>query len=904
MRRFALQSSRTHVRRKRANHHRGLRFAIERLEERALLAASISISDATAIEGSDTLKFIDRFVSEGSGGLSTPRDSTFGPDGNNDAAMDFYVTSANSHAILRYDGETGAFLDEFVDTGSGGLNSPVGVEFGSDGDLYVTGSVGNHLLRYNASSGAFLNTVASGLAAPNGITIGRDGNVFIANGLSDNVMKYDGSSVSVFVTPGSGGLDGPRKAAFGPDGNHDGVNDLYVTSQGTGGVLRYDGVTGSFIDVFATTSLGPGPMWLEFGADGFVYTTFRTSPGSTDTSIVRFDSNSGVFVDRFDLGRDGWTFSFGPDDLIYNSSNGAGNFVERFGHSSLAVFTVSLSEPSASPVTVAYSTSNGSASAGGDYIAASGTLTFAPGQTTRTILVQTLGDAQSESAETFTVNLSNAVGATIADGQGVGTIQDNDPIEPTLSINDITVAEEGPHAAFTVRLNVALASPVTVDYATTDKSAQAGLDYVATAGSVTFAPGQTTQTILVPLVNDAILEDPDETFSLQLSNAQGAAIGDAEAIALVEGHDFNWTMRASSDGKWLEVYAGNPPFPGFPPAARWPMTSKEPLRYADFGGSDDAIFVELPAGSDGPDGGILFGARDGLNELHVKSGRVRIDSTVDGGTLKTTVAEGAELITTRLEQNDVTIDGRLTLLNGGTTSTVTSLTLGGNGMLDLADNALVVDYSGASPLAAIRERILSGRGGSGFGAGWKGPGINSSTALETNKADPESRSLGYAENAALPLGPYTKFRGAPVDETSVLIAYTRTGDANLDGLVNDDDVTIVGATYAPGVPQPQWALGDFDYNGFVDDDDVTLLGVFYDPGAAPLAAIAPAGRPGLSDVDSRPAFQGRPETSTDLDGRRTESHLSLIDAVAIQQLLAQQDDAFSPMRRPSGKLVF
>ena len=68
------------------------------------------------------------------------------------------------------------------------------------------------------------------------------------------------------------------------------------------------------------------------------------------------------------------------------------------------------------------------------------------------------------------------------------------------------------------------------------------------------------------------------------------------------------------------------------------------------------------------------------------------------------------------------------------------------------------------------------------------------------------------------------FRGQPLDATSVVMAFTVTGDANLDGMVNDDDVTIVGATYAPGVSQPHWALGDFDYNGFVDDDDITLVG--------------------------------------------------------------------------------
>jgi hypothetical protein len=68
----------------------------------------------------------------------------------------------------------------------------------------------------------------------------------------------------------------------------------------------------------------------------------------------------------------------------------------------------------------------------------------------------------------------------------------------------------------------------------------------------------------------------------------------------------------------------------------------------------------------------------------------------------------------------------------------------------------------------------------------------------------------------------------------VLIAYTRTGDANLDGVVNDDDATILGASYAPGVANAVWALGDFEYNSRVDDDDATLLGVFFNP-----AAIAP-----------------------------------------------------------------
>ena len=104
--------------------------------------------------------------------------------------------------------------------------------------------------------------------------------------------------------------------------------------------------------------------------------------------------------------------------------------------------------------------------------------------------------------------------------------------------------------------------------------------------------------------------------------------------------------------------------------------------------------------------------------------------------------------------------------------------------------------------------------------------------------------MGYAVNADMPLGPVTEFRGQPVDPTTVLIRHTRIGDANLDGVVNDDDVTIVGAVYAPGVANASWANGDFDYNGFVDDDDVTLLGALYNPGLPPL----PAPQAGVSAV--------------------------------------------------------
>ena len=256
----------------------------------------------------------------------------------------------------------------------------------------------------------------------------------------------------------------------------------------------------------------------------------------------------------------------------------------------------------------------------------------------------------------------------------------------------------------------------------------------------------------------------------------------------------------------------------------------------DSGSGNDTLSVN--AGTELGLPRLIYNAGEGANRLVLESGNARIDATAAGGTLDTTVQTGAQLITEQLNQNGLTLAdaARVILLPGGATSKLNNVSLGAGATLDVTDNALIFDYSGASPVGVIRDQIIAGRGGAGLDKPWNRPGITSSTAAQINATAPNTYSLGYAENTELPLGAYTAFRGLPVDGTSVLIAYTRTGDANLDGLVNDLDVTILGATYAPGLTQPvgsAWALGDFEYNGEVDDSDTTLLGAFYDPAAMP-----------------------------------------------------------------------
>jgi Calx-beta domain-containing protein/VCBS repeat protein/WD40 repeat protein len=207
-------------------------------------------------------------------------------------------------------------------------------------------------------------------------------------------------------------------------------------------------------------------------------------------------------------------------------------------------FTVSLDQGQSAPVTVDYSTADGTATAPSDYVAGSGAVTFAPGETAKTVTVQVNGDTIVEPNGTFTVNLANAVGnATIADTQAVATIVNDDqpaPIPGRISIDDVTKTEGNAAQTafpFVVRLDTSQPAPVSVDFSTANGTATAPSDYVAGSGTVTFAPGETAKTVTVQVNGDTTVE-PNETFTVNLANAVGTAtIADAQAVATIVNDD-------------------------------------------------------------------------------------------------------------------------------------------------------------------------------------------------------------------------------------------------------------------------------------------------------------------------------------------------------------------------------
>ncbi len=187
-------------------------------------------------------------------------------------------------------------------------------------------------------------------------------------------------------------------------------------------------------------------------------------------------------------------------------------------NSGTVVFTVTLTEPLPTAVTVGYSTSAGTATGGadGDYTAVSGgAITIPAGQTSATATVAITDDATDELDETFMVTLSSPVNGGIAPGgsTATGTIIDDDP-PPTLSIAD-AFALEGASATFTLSLDAPSGRDVEVTLSTQDGAALSGADFTALSGfQVTIPAGSTSGTVQVPVTDDNLLE-PQESFTLQ-----------------------------------------------------------------------------------------------------------------------------------------------------------------------------------------------------------------------------------------------------------------------------------------------------------------------------------------------------------------------------------------------------
>jgi hypothetical protein len=595
--------------------------------------------------------------------------------------------------------------------------------------------------------------------------------------------------------------------------------------------------------------------------------------------------------------------------------------------------TVNVSGTPQQFVDVDYATSNGTATAGSDYTAVSVHLQCAPGETDAfwVIYVPIIGDYLIEGDETFTITLSNPSNVVIADGQAVGTIL-NDDVAGSIQFGSATytVNENGGSASISVTRTGGFGAGAGANYATSNGSAIVGSDYTATSGPLTFGGGETYKTFTVPIINDSVAET-SKTVILALSAPTGGAVLGSPSTAVltiwdddpgvvtitatdgtagepgtglgsgtyrisravpttsamrvnfdaptgdaIRGTDYRLKKGATEiTGNWLIIDAGQ----------SYVEVTLEVIDDSSPEATETAT-VTLASGTGytvgRPNNASISIADDdtdmdwtGTVSDHWENAANWSAGIVPGPQTQVRIS-GAAARQPVMEQDqtvwglDLAAGATLTFAPGTPKTLVTKgLTIAESGgaptaRLDLASGRLIVDYDdgAASPLADVRRWIAAGCAG----MTWTGSGITSSAAA----GNATTYGLGYAQNDIL-VAPYAVFSGVPVDSSTILVKYTDLGDVNLDGKVDDNDVTMMVLNYDRGqVSTHTWQDGDVSrYDGKIDDNDVTLLvlnyGAGWKPGrgaplgGAPVAAALPTAAPEVlmtpDAIPSAPLFE-------------------------------------------------
>ena len=471
-------------------------------------------------------------------------------DVNRDGFDDIIIGSWGSGAYVFFGKATG-FTADFILSALNGANG-----FKITGNVFAREGAGSAVSKAGDVNGDGFDDllIAAYHADANDVRSGASYVVFgHATGFSRNLSlsSLDGTNGFKLSDVESSYSSGGSVSAAG-DVNGDGFDDLLIgpnpamPGRSSSG-LRYVvfGKAGGF-DANITLSTLAGTNGFKISGAAVTNSSTGSQSGAGDVNGDGFDDVliGGPAADPHGAGSGTSYVIFGGPLLSINDVN----ITETNSGAATASFKVSLSLPSTRPITVEYSTGNGTADSSDYTSLAPTTLTFNPGEVTKTIDVSVNGDAMFEPDESFYLNLSNPGGATITDAIGRGTIT-NDDAPPSISIDDISVAEGATGSANAAIFTVSLSNPssdvVTVQFATADGTAVAPADYQALPlSTMTFAPGEVSHTISVPILGDFALE-PDKLFSVVLSNPINASLADAYGQGKILNDDFPVIVSAN-----------------------------------------------------------------------------------------------------------------------------------------------------------------------------------------------------------------------------------------------------------------------------------------------------------------------------------------------------------------------
>jgi len=490
---------------------------------------SVPIAGDTAVEPHETFTVT---LSNPSTGVSLDKNVAIGTITNDDGAVNMSITDATVN-----EGNTGTTTATFTVTLSAAAAQNVTVNFATAAGTAIAGTdfvANTGMLTFQPGETSKTITVTI-----NGDTLDEANESFsvVLTGVSSNATLQDDTGAGSITDD-----DAPPTISiadqFVAEGNT-GTKTLTftVTLSAASGLP----VTVNYATTGGTATSGTdfvaanGQVTIPAGQTSMTFTVTingDTTVESNETFTVTLTNpTNATFADATATG------TITDDDSAVTISIGDATVTEGDSGTTTVSFTVTLSGPSGNPVTVNFATADGTATQPGDYTSATGTLTFAPGETSKTITVTIAGDSLDEANETFTVNLTSPSGATLADGTATGTITDNDTAGTVQFSNPIfTVNENGGSVTITVTRTGGTAANATVNYTTSNGSASAGSDYTTASGTLTFLAGETSKTFTIPILNDAALEGV-ESINLTLSSPTGGVTLGAQSTAAVNISD-------------------------------------------------------------------------------------------------------------------------------------------------------------------------------------------------------------------------------------------------------------------------------------------------------------------------------------------------------------------------------
>jgi hypothetical protein len=482
-------------------------------------------------------------------------------------------------------GRTGVLVRDFAEATTTVISVP------SDGADTINSTASNPVISDDGQVVVFQSTATN--LDPNITADSGTNDVFVRDWLED-------TPATQLISLASAGNRGGNSSVSSSAISRDGTSVTFVSSSSN---LIENDVNATATDIFAVRGVGlvVTPPRITEGDDGTVQLDFEITllnPPASDVTVdyTTADGTATIADDDYEAATGSLTFNSATStqtvSITVNSDRQAENdetiefllsnvvgteiltpsvlgtivnddstisiadsqIIEGNDGQRLMQFTVTQFPPSGQTVTVDFVTSDGSATAGEDYQATTGTLTLEPGQATGVIQVPVLGDTDPEGNETLTVTLSDATNTVIETGTAIGTIQNDDAV---ITFEDIAFVEGNSTRSVStlVRISQPIASDLTFNYELIDESAIAGEDFVAATGSLTIPAGQRTVRVPIDIVGDSVAE-ADETLTLRLTNIVGIATETASQDITIRDDDVRITVN---DVSVLEGDSGGTP---------------------------------------------------------------------------------------------------------------------------------------------------------------------------------------------------------------------------------------------------------------------------------------------------------------------------------------------------------